>query len=302
MNQYALHRTQSFYTHLVLKIKNILVGINPVVEFWVIAFVGAVLSFTEWALDKQKSFNKRNLANACAMLIFKTWKMVFGLTYEAKGFESLPAGAKIIAINHTNASDVIFLPLLLSRMPRMIAQGDLFDVPVFGNILKATGQIPVHPDNPTQAFEQAHELLQRGETLVIFPEGQLVPYGQRVKAKSGAVRLSLATGAPIIPLGIYTDPNNLKALHLTKGGREREGLYQVKGACHLHFGAAWKPSPMDRKPSQVHALTDELMDRIYALVEQGRKESQNMRIHKDLKMVSFELIWRLFYGSKINYQ
>jgi 1-acyl-sn-glycerol-3-phosphate acyltransferase len=245
---------------------------------------------------------KKLVANACAILIFKIWKSVFGLNFEERGFHGLPSGAKIIAINHTNASDVIFLPLLLSRMPRMIAQGDLFDIPVFGNILKATGQIPVDPKNPTRAFHEARELLLRGETLVIFPEGQLVPFGQRVRAKSGAVRLSIATGTPIIPLGMYTDPMNLEALRLTKDGREREGLYQVKGACYLRFGAAWKPTSIDRKPSQVHALTDELMNRIYALVEQGRKESQNVRLQKDLKPSALTLIERLFPVSKINYR
>lgn len=247
---------------------------------------------------------KSDLANACAILIFKTWKVVFGLKYEVKGFDSLPSGAKIIAINHTNASDVIFLPLLLSGMPRMIAQGDLFDIPVLGNILKETGQIPVDPNNPTVAFDRACELLQRSATLVIFPEGQLVPYGQRVKAKTGAVRLSLVTGAPIIPLGIYTDPRNVIALNLTKEGREREGHYQIKGACRLHFGAAWRPNPLHRKPSQVHALTEALMDQIYSLVEQGRTESQNVRFQKDFEASFLESVgsfFSMFGSSKIDF-
>lgn len=259
-------------------------GMHPPVEFWIIAISGTSVFFAGWAVHKKAGAlprTKKEFANAFAILVFKTWRAIFGLKYEAKGFDSLPSGAKIIAINHTNASDVIFLPLVLSKMPRMIAQGDLFDIPVLGSILKETGQISVDPDSPKEAFDQACELLQRGETFVIFPEGRLVPYGQRVKAKTGAVRLSLTTGAPIIPLGIYTDLRNVTALQINKDGREREGLYQFKGTCHLCFGAALRPSPLQKKPSQVHAMTEELMDQIYSLVEQGRKESQSVRFHEN---------------------
>ena len=243
---------------------------------WVIG-IALLALVAGWAIYKKAgSFPqiKKELANAVGTFIAKTYQKIFGLRYEVKGLETLPRGPKIIAINHTNVTDAIFLPLIFSKVPRFVAQGDLFQIPILGHIMKETQQIPVDPEDRLMAFEQASELLHQGETILIFPEGQLVPFGERVKAWTGTVRLSLATGAPIIPLGIYTDPQNVTALKINRGGQSRNGLYQFKGRCYLRFGSTWQPDPSKRKPFQIHAQTDELMDRIYSLVIEAQKESQ----------------------------
>lgn len=220
------------------------------------------------------STNKQALANSAGMFITKTYQIMFRLKYEVKGLEALPPGPKIIAINHTNVTDAVFLPLIFSKIPRFVVQGDLFQIPVLGNILKETGQIPVQLEDRHKAFEQACELLRHGEMILIFPEGQLVPFGERVKAWTGTVRLSLATGAPVIPLGIYADPQNVITLKINRNGQARKGQYQFRGDCHLRFGAAWQPDLSKQKPFQIHAQTDELMDQIYSLVAEAQKESQ----------------------------
>ena len=263
-------------------------GLACIITSWIGAFgmhiplyvwlmvIALVALFIGWIVYK-KGGNfpkmKKQLANTAGMLIAKAYQKMFGLKYEVKGLESLPAGPKIIAINHTNVTDAVFLPLIFAKMPRFIVQGDLFQIPILGNILKETGQIPVDPEDRQKAFDQAREWLRQGETILIFPEGQLVPFGERVKAWTGAVRLSLATGAPIILLGIYADPQNVTALMIKRNGQARKGLYQFRGSCHLHFSAAWQPDPSKRKPFQIHAQTDELMDRIYSLVAEAQKES-----------------------------
>ena len=251
-------------------------GLHAPASVWFILIAIAVC-LVGWGMYKKAGNSpriKKDLANAAGMLIAKTYKNLFGLKYEVKGFESLSPGPKIIAINHTNVTDAIFLPLIFSKMPRLIVQDDLFQVPVLGNILKETGQIPVDPADRHKAFEQAYELLLQGETILIFPEGQLVPFGDRVKARTGTVRLSLATGAPVIPLGIYAHPQNVTSLKIYRKGQVRKGLYQFKGNCHLRFGASWRPNPLQQKPFQIHAQTDELMDHIYSLVAEAQQESQ----------------------------
>ena len=243
---------------------------------WVILI--AVFAFVAvWVIYKKAGNSprtKKDLANGAGMLIANVYRKIFRLRYEVKGLEALPMGPKIIAINHTHVTDAIFLPLIFARMPRFVVQGDLFQIPVLGTILKETGQIPVDPEDRHKAFEQARNLLNQGQTILIFPEGQLVPFDERVKAWTGTVRLSLATGAPIVPLGIYADPQNVTALKINRQGKVRKGLYQFRGNCYLRFGAAWQPDPSKRKPFQIHAQTDELMDRIYFLVAEARKESQ----------------------------
>jgi 1-acyl-sn-glycerol-3-phosphate acyltransferase len=251
-------------------------GMHAPLYVWLIA-MAIIVFLASWAIYKKVVNSpriKKVLANAVGMLITNTYQKMFSLKYEVKGLETLPQGPKIIAINHTNVTDTVFLPLIFSEMPRFMVQGDLFQIPILGHIMKETGQIPVNPEDRLMAFEKACELLRSGETILIFPEGQLVPLGERVKAWTGTVRLSLATGTPIIPLGIYADPQNVTALKIKRNGQARKGLYQFRSRCHLHFGVAWQPDSSKRKPFQIHAQTDELMDRIYSLVAQAQKESQ----------------------------
>ena len=76
----------------------------------------------------------------------------------------------------------------------------LFKVPLLGRYLHAAGHIPVVPGNGRAAFEEAKRRLNNGQTIMIFPEGSLSPRGGDVyPPKTGMVRLSLSTGAPVIP-------------------------------------------------------------------------------------------------------
>jgi 1-acyl-sn-glycerol-3-phosphate acyltransferase len=251
-------------------------GAHAPTYVWLILLAIAICLVGWGIYKKANNFPKlrSELGNTAGMLITKTYLKILGLKYEVKGLESLPAGPKIIAINHTNATDAIFLPLIFSKIPRFIVQGDLFQVPILGNILKATGQIPVDPEDRYKAFGQPRTLLNQGETILIFPEGKLVPFGERVKAWTNTVRLSLATGAPIIPLGIYAAPQNVTAIKIRRNGQARTGHYQFRGRCYLHFGSVWQADPSKRKPVHIHAQTDEMMDRIYSLVTESQKESQ----------------------------
>ena len=184
--------------------------------------------------------------------------------------EALPAGPKIIAANHTVASDPFYVPLAFEEKPYFLFQHNLFKIPVLGWLLKQTGQIPVQreTERAKDALAAAANLLRDGKTIVIFPEGRLVPPGERIHAKTGVIRLAHETGAAIVPLGIHVEDHNLLNLRLPWQGCARSGLWQVGGKCRMKFGAAWKP-----EPSNIHALTDELMNRVYSLVNEIQKEN-----------------------------
>jgi 1-acyl-sn-glycerol-3-phosphate acyltransferase len=182
---------------------------------------------------------------------------------------------KIIAANHGYATDAFHLPFILQERMHHMMQKSMFSNPLLGWLLKNAEQIKVDRENGKIAFKEACDLLNRGETIVIFPESKLMPTGEEhTHAKTGAVRMALETGAPIIPLGIYILPQNILNINLRWNGRLRTGKWQVGGKCHLQFGEAWKPNPdsLQPHPPDVHALTDELMDRIYTLVNEIPKE------------------------------
>ncbi len=216
------------------------------------------------------------------ILKFISW--LFHRTYVVSGNTSLPRGAKIIAMNHTDGCDPFYLPLFLDEKPYFLLQDGLFEIPVFGRMLREAGQIPVYRESEKarEALAHACELLRQGKTIVIFPEGKQVPEGQRIPAKTGAIRMALETGAPIIPLGLFTPPENLVNLHFHWKRSGRSGLWQFSGKSYMRFGPPWRPDPGIQKTDQpdVHALTDELMSRIYRLVDDIQYDVAETRAEK----------------------
>lgn len=207
-------------------------------------------------------------------MILKTYTRLLGGA-EVHGCIPLPKGPKIIAANHTLASDAFHLPLVLDEKPYFMMQHNLFDLPLVGRLLKLAGQIPVKRNSgqSTDCLAPAYKALAEGKTIVIFPEGELVPPGRRVRAKTGVVHMALKAGVPIIPLGMYVPPQNVLKLSLNWQGSKHTGLWQMAGKCRLNFGTPWKPTPFKRSPANIHALADELMDRIYLLVAEMQKEA-----------------------------
>ena len=82
--------------------------------------------------------------------------------------------------------------------------------------------------------------------------------------------MSIETGAPIIPLGLYAPSQYLTPLNFNWQGSHRSGAWQFTSKSYMRFGKPWKPSAH----SDIHAQTNELMDRIYALVTEAERESQ----------------------------
>lgn len=211
-------------------------------------------------------------AHQISRFVLKSYFTLLNRTYDIKGQLPLLSGPKIIAMNHTPGADPLYLPFVLEETPHFLLQDGLFTIPVIGWMLKETGQIPVYrgTERAKDAKEQACALLREGKTLAIFPEGKDVPRGQRIPAKTGVVRMSIETGAPIIPLGLYTPPQYLTSLNFNWQGSPRSGAWQFSGKSYLRFGAAWKPGVQ----SDIHTQTKELMDRIYLLVAEAERESQ----------------------------
>jgi 1-acyl-sn-glycerol-3-phosphate acyltransferase len=205
-------------------------------------------------------------------LVLKSYFAILNRTYDVQGNIPLPAGPKIIAMNHTPGSDPFYLPFVLEEAPHFLLQDGLFTIPVIGSILRETGQIPVYrgTGRAQEAKEQACTLLREGKTIAIFPEGKDVPMGQRIPAKSGTVRMSIETGAPIIPLGLYAPHQSLTSLNFNWQGSSRSSAWQFTGKSYMRFGAVWKPNAQ----SDLHAQTEELMDRIYSLVAEAERDSR----------------------------
>jgi 1-acyl-sn-glycerol-3-phosphate acyltransferase len=118
-----------------------------------------------------------------------------------------PTGGVIIVFNHVSYADppvAAHFVYDLPRMPRFLAKASLFRVPLVGRVVRGAGQIPVDRGtvDASSSLSAAKAALQRGEAVIIYPEGTVTkdPGLWPMAGKTGAARLALETGAPVIPV------------------------------------------------------------------------------------------------------
>jgi 1-acyl-sn-glycerol-3-phosphate acyltransferase len=211
-----------------------------------------------------------------ARIIIRIFHLISSQDCHVSGELPLHPGPKIIAGNHPNATDGLFLPFVFREKLHFFVQGDIFSVPFFGWLLARSGQIPVYPDRKRACLDQAGELLSRGKAVAIFPEARLNPDTLPLKACTGAVRLSLMTGAPIIPVGFFVSKEHLCDIARWKNGYLSQGRWQTGGHCYLHIGCPWRPGEEIGEKvdnTALHELTARMMEKIGTLAQLAQSES-----------------------------
>jgi 1-acyl-sn-glycerol-3-phosphate acyltransferase len=125
-----------------------------------------------------------------------------------KGRENIPRqGGVIIAANHLSWSDPLALAHFVykaGRFPVYLAKAGVFKIAVVGHILRRVGQIPVHRERSDAglALRDAERGLREGQCVIFYPEGTCTrdPDLWPMSGKTGAARLALATGTPVVPV------------------------------------------------------------------------------------------------------
>jgi 1-acyl-sn-glycerol-3-phosphate acyltransferase len=134
-------------------------------------------------------------------------KLLFRL--RAHGTEHLPReGGYVLSANHLSNLDPwpLGLPLLPHRQIRFMAKAELFRSPLWP-MLKLGGAFKVRRgEGDEEAIETAVRLAREGEVVAIFPEGTRRQKGivkkHQARPHTGAVRVALEAGVPLIPAGI----------------------------------------------------------------------------------------------------
>ncbi|GAB76600.1 1-acyl-sn-glycerol-3-phosphate acyltransferases [Austwickia chelonae] len=124
------------------------------------------------------------------------------------GAEHLPkSGGFLVCANHISQADPFAVARFLydsGHFPYFLAKESLFRAPVIGPIMTRSGQIPVHrgTSHASHAFQSAIDAVAGGKCVVLMPEGTLTkdPDWWPMTGKTGAARVALATGRPVIPL------------------------------------------------------------------------------------------------------
>jgi 1-acyl-sn-glycerol-3-phosphate acyltransferase len=150
----------------------------------------------------------------------------------------LPKGAKIIAANHPTTTDPFFVASMLRQQSFIMINELLFQVPVLGAYLRRSGHIEVAAGCGQIAVDRALELLRQGKTVIIFPEGALSPSeGGFQDARTGVARLAIASGAPVIPVGIHLERERIRRIKSTVQGKVEYGVWYLKGPYFMTTGA-----------------------------------------------------------------
>lgn len=124
------------------------------------------------------------------------------------GLENIPSDGCIVVANHVTEVDPLAVLHAVYRSgttPHIMAKDSLFRVPVLGRLMHALQFIPVargDREKAQQSLDAAREVIQQGGAIFIYPEGTLTqdPEHWPMRMKTGAARLALQTGAPVIPL------------------------------------------------------------------------------------------------------
>ncbi|MGH3361845.1 MAG: lysophospholipid acyltransferase family protein [Nocardioides sp.] len=123
--------------------------------------------------------------------------------------EKIPAHTGcIVVLNHVSHLDPLFSALFVydhGRVPRYLAKSGLFKNKALAGFLTSAGQIPVERLSRTAvgAYDAAVQAVRAGECVIVYPEGTLTrdPHLWPMTGKSGAARIALETGCPVIPVG-----------------------------------------------------------------------------------------------------
>jgi len=118
-------------------------------------------------------------------------------------------GPYVLAPSHSTEFDPLIVAVAvwrLGRAPRFMVKESLFKVPVLGWALRATGMVPVARSSSATAAREtiagSEQLVTHGSGVIVYPEGTLTrdPDLWPMRGKTGAARLALAGGIPLIPM------------------------------------------------------------------------------------------------------
>jgi len=185
---------------------------------------------------------------------------VFGFRFDLRGIENVPAtGGAVLASNHVSYFDFMFVGYMAHRrgrrLVRFMAKQAVFRHPVGGPLMRAMKHIPVDRTAGAAAYQHAIEALRAGELVGVFPESTISRSYVPRPLKSGAARMALESGVPLIPV-------------VTWGGHRvwttgRRPVWRRRVPVSI-----WVDEPLAVKPDDTAAtLTDRLAVRLRELVD-----------------------------------
>lgn len=183
-----------------------------------------------------------------------------------EGAENIPLdGPAILCPNHISFFDSVFTMVYAGRQISFVGKAEYMDSWKTKHLFPALGMIPIDRAGGSKsegALLAAEHVLRRGELFGIYPEGTRSRDGMLYKGHTGAARLALKVGCPIIPVGII----GTREIQPPDKFMPKTGL-----SCTVKFGAPIDPSRYSERGGDhlvLREITDELMFEIRELTGQ----------------------------------
>lgn len=223
----------------------------------------------------RKLQERRTWAWTLAVVVVKPVLLAFTRRDWNDGTKIPAKGGCVVAVNHISHVDPLTLAHLLydhGRLVRYLAKDGLFRVPVVGAVIRDAGQIPVTrlTTSASKAYDAAVAAVEQGACIGVYPEGTITrdPRGWPMRGKTGAARIALSTGCPVIPIGQWGAQDVLPAY------TARPHVVPPR-TVHYKVGDPVDLDDLRGQPQTAAVLreaTDRIMDAITALVADLRGE------------------------------
>jgi 1-acyl-sn-glycerol-3-phosphate acyltransferase len=190
----------------------------------------------------------------------------------AEGVEHVPSDRPaILASNHLSFCDSFFMPVLVPRKVTFLAKAEYFTAPGLKGVLSrlffsGVGQVPIDRDDADAsraALRTGVRVLREGRLLGIYPEGTRSPDGRLYRGKAGVAKLTLESGAVVVPCAMINTDRLQPPGRLFPKLRPRPG---VRFGKPLDF-SRYEGMAGDRYVER--SITDEIM---YALMQLSGQE------------------------------
>jgi 1-acyl-sn-glycerol-3-phosphate acyltransferase len=213
--------------------------------------------------------SQQRLRRVLAPVSRRLWKL------NIEGTENIPAeGPAIICPNHISFFDSVFVMTFVGRNISFVGKAEYMDSWKTKHLFPALGMIPIDRaggGKSDAALDAAEQVLRRGELFGIYPEGTRSRDGMLYKGHTGAARLAMKVGCPIIPVGIV-------------GTREIQPpdtfMPKIGLECTLRFG---RPVTVDRYLDRAddHMVWREMTDEVmFEIRELSGQEYRNVYASK----------------------
>jgi 1-acyl-sn-glycerol-3-phosphate acyltransferase len=196
----------------------------------------------------------------CARTMFKAQ----GLRFDIGGTEHVPrTGGALLVSNHISYLDFVFAGMTVlpaKRLVRFMAKESVFRHKVSGPLMRAMKHIPVDRSEGMHAYAHALTALRSGEIIGVFPEATISRSFTLKSFKSGAARLAMEAGVPLLPVALWGTQRMWTKGHPRQLGRNRFPIT-------IRVGEQMTPDE-NEKPG---ALTRRVRLRVQELLEDAQR-------------------------------